>query len=188
MTNKTLATHTRLTVGKVTAIRLQLDAPSEITGTGAAMMADGQDVALIRATLVDARGLHVNSAADSVTFRVVSGGGRVVGTHNGDPTTHENNHAPTHAAYHGLVRCVVMSTVDASSPAWHRARLQQIDVDSDHGMTRIVGPHDAFANDDIIVEASAPGLPSARIHVPVSTSPADSVLAVAERSAKPVVV
>ena len=192
--NRTLASHTRLTAGKVAAIALQIDAPSEVTGTGSAVYADGQDVALIRATLVDAKGTHVNAMENDirVSFRVVSGPGRVVGTHNGDPTCHENNHAPSHMAYHGLVRAVVMVTVDAASNTdAQRKRVREIDAEGGQGPTRVLAPGQSLRLDDqmIVVEASASGLNPVRISIPVSTDPKDAVLAVAAKSAgKPVVV
>lgn len=39
-----LATHTVLTSGKAASIVLSLDAPSDATGTGSALLLDGQDV------------------------------------------------------------------------------------------------------------------------------------------------
>jgi hypothetical protein len=43
----------------VAAVVLSLDAPSKLTGTGEALVADGEDVAMVRATLVDSNGLMV---------------------------------------------------------------------------------------------------------------------------------
>ena len=51
-----LGTHTVQTGGSAATIRLSLDAPSPHTGTGSAMVADGQDVALVRAELLDVNG------------------------------------------------------------------------------------------------------------------------------------
>lgn len=144
----------------------------------------------MRASLVDANGVVVNMANNSVNFSIVSGPGRIVGTHNGDPTSHENNHSPTHMAYHGLVRAVVMSTVNQAAPAWERKRLLQIDVDGNK-RTRVVAPgsdEDLRAPESIVVQASAAGFSSVTISIPVSADPNDAVLAVASRSVKPVVV
>ncbi len=185
-----IASHTVSTPGEPVAIVLSLDAPNEVSGTGTSIMGDGQDVALVRASLVDRNGVVVNMANSSVTFSVLSGPGRVVGTHNGDPTSHENNHSPTHMAYHGLVRAVIMSTVNQAAPASERARLLQIDVDGNK-RTRIVRPgsdEDAQAPSPIVVQATADGFAPAQISIGVSVDPSDTVLAVASRSAKPVVV
>jgi hypothetical protein len=186
--NQTVATYVVQTPGDPAKILLQIDAPSAITGTGAAVLLDGQDVALIRATIVDSNGVVVTMANNSVTFAVTSGPGRIVGSHNGDPANLENNHSPTHAAYHGLVRAIVMVTEDRASPAWHRARLLQIDRDGNR-RTKIVAPGDELKGKDdfIVVTASSPGLPDVTISIPLSVDAAqDGVLAVASRPSSPV--
>eukprot|EP00463_Aulacantha_scolymantha_P001415 TRINITY_DN2026_c0_g1_i1.p1 TRINITY_DN2026_c0_g1~~TRINITY_DN2026_c0_g1_i1.p1 ORF type:complete len:304 (+),score=48.00 TRINITY_DN2026_c0_g1_i1:289-1200(+) len=106
-TQKIIATHTVLTSSAPSAIHLVLDSPSPKTGTGEALFLDGQDAALVRAVVVDTNGELVRSSTHSITFSIISGPGRVVGTHNGDPQNHENNHSPVHQAYHGLVRAVI---------------------------------------------------------------------------------
>ena len=50
--------------------------------------ADGQDVAVINVTIVDAQGRTVPTAGNKVTF-AVSGPGAVIGVGNGDPSCHE---------------------------------------------------------------------------------------------------
>lgn len=50
---------------------------------------DGMDVALLRATIVDADGNPVLDATDNVTFTVQSGPGFVAGVGNGDPSCQE---------------------------------------------------------------------------------------------------
>merc|ERR1711988_174040 len=71
-----VATHTRMTVQPAVAIRLRIDAPSAETGTGSAMVADGEDVAMVRAELVDASGNIAAEDMRPVTFAVASGEGR----------------------------------------------------------------------------------------------------------------
>ena len=70
-------------------------------------MLDGQDCALLRASVVDGAGRVVHLAKQNVSFRVVSGPGRVQGSHNGDPHSHLPNDLSWYPAYHGLVRAVV---------------------------------------------------------------------------------
>ena len=77
--NTTLAIDARPPVGRVVAVALSLDCPTELSGTGSRVLLDGQDVALVRAAFVDAAGLVDNDANNSVTFSVVSGPGRIVG-------------------------------------------------------------------------------------------------------------
>ena len=123
-----LASYSALTHGVAVALRLSLDAPSAATGTGTAVVADGEDVAMVRAEVVDASGRLVADASHEVTFEVVSGGGAVWGTHSGNPAD-LHPHLPARRAYHGLARCIVRSTADAATLPWHRARLREIDLD-----------------------------------------------------------
>jgi hypothetical protein len=51
-----VATHSRVASSPTAAIVLSLDAPSPSTGTGHRVVLDGHDVALVRATVVDASG------------------------------------------------------------------------------------------------------------------------------------
>ena len=61
--------------GAPAALVLSLDAPSLATGTGdGALLLDGGDVALVRATVVDAAGNPCGDATDNITFAVSSPG------------------------------------------------------------------------------------------------------------------
>ena len=183
-TGAMLATHTVITSGPPAGIVLSLDSPSATTGTGDALLLDGQDMGLVRATIVDASGHLVADATNNVTFIVISGPGRVFGSHNGDPVSHEPNQAKSHSAYHGLVRALVQVTKDMSSPPWHRARLREIDVDS-----TVATDDGGSTPTEIVVQATAVGLPSATVSIPLSITAASAgVLEVAAASAgKPVV-
>ena len=88
-------------------LALQIDVPSRLTGTGSALVLDGHDGGMVRASVLDGVGQVVHTASHNVTFRVVSGPGTVIGAHNGDVSSHEPNHAPWRSAYHGLVRAVI---------------------------------------------------------------------------------
>jgi hypothetical protein len=181
-TGKAVAQTSRQTTGQPTGLSLSIDAPSENTGTGKALLLDGQDAGLLRASVVDAAGNVCPLAAHNITFKVISGPGSVQGTHNGDPHCHEPNNAPWHSAYHGLVRAVIRVTSVAHRSSVERALLQQIDV---HGP--LAAGSLAMETGDIIVEASSPGLTSATISIPVSADLANDVLVVAGQAAgKPV--
>ena len=179
-----VATAVRKTNGKASALSLTIDAPSKLTGTGIALLLDGQDAALLRASVIDAAGTVMHLATNNISFRVVSGPGSVQGSHNGDPHCQEPNDAPWHSAYHGLVRAVIRVTSTAARPVAEKQLLQAIDV---HGpMAR-----DASASaslDPIVVEATAAGFAPVRVTIPVSTDPLDAgVMAVASAAAgKPV--
>ena len=90
----------RHTNGRPAALRLSIDAPSPVTGTGDALLLDGQDAALLRASVVDDAGRVVHLASHNLSFRVLDGPGVVQGTHNGDPHSHISNDSPWHMAYH----------------------------------------------------------------------------------------
>ena len=191
-----LATHTVLTGGAAAKLVLTLDAPNPRSGTGDALLLDGQDAGLVRATIVDGAGQLVADATHNVTFEIVSGPGRIVGAHNGDPQCHEPNQVAWHSAYHGLVRAVVMTTEDKASPAWHRKRLVEIDAENGLQTTVIadpvaVGGRGVQASSNgiappapIMLKASCDGLPATTISIPTSSDAAlDSVYSVAEASA-----
>ena len=101
-----LASHSRNSWGAPAALVLTVDAPSLATGTGGAVYLDGADVALVRATIVDAEGNVCADATHNVTFSVASGPGLVWGVGNGDPANQQPSHAPWRSAYHGLARAV----------------------------------------------------------------------------------
>lgn len=167
--------HTMLRPGQASAILLTVDAPSEKTGTGAKLLLDGHDVALLRATIVDDRGATVVSSSANVSFSIVSGPGRVIGTHNGDDACHEPDVAPWHSAFGGLVRAIVQVTEHTD------ARLRDIDRDVAH--VRLVDPSDGVNDRSIQIVASSDGLTSGHVTIDVSTDERHSVLAVAAKAA-----
>lgn len=177
-----LASHTVLTAGAAVKIVAHVDVPSEETQTGTALVLDGQDAGMVRAAIVDSNGRVVPSASHNVSFQVVSGPGRIIGVGNGDPSCHEPNHASWRSAYHGLARAIVQVTENSATPEDHRHRLLQIDAEG--GVrTRIVPPGvHVKAPESIVVEASAPGLGSSMVTIPVSTDIGKhSVLSIAEK-------
>lgn len=169
--------------GTPASIVLSLDAPSPLTGTGAALFLDGSDVALVRATVVDAAGRTCHDAVVDISFTVVSGPGLVVGVANGDPADASVTIA-TRASYHGLVRAIVRVTLDAAGDVGARALRAAVNVDAGVGpgssavWTGAVPP----PLTPITVSASAAGLASGSISVAVSVDPRDAVLAVAAAS------
>ena len=182
---KALASHSVVSLkGPAAAIAVSLDAPSAATGTGTHVVADGEDVAMVRATLLDAAGNFAFNASNNVSFKVVSGPGRIWTTHNGDPANDNPRDVAWVPAYHGLARAFVRTTVDAATPLWHRRRLVQIDADTGRGgsATVVAGGEHAAAGGDIILQASAPGLAPVLLTIPVSTSLDHLPLAVASES------
>ena len=188
-----VAKETKSSFGAAAALVLSLDAPSVTTGTGSAVYLDGKDVALVRCTVVDAEGNAVHTASHNVTFAITAGPGVVWGTGSGNPSDHNHNHNPTRAAYHGLSRAIVRTTVDAAGDSQARAlrKLINIDAGAADGMASIMLEDDDSSagqrmhrgsNTGIVVTATSPGLGSVTLTIPTSTDPADEPMAVAERS------
>ena len=114
-----------------------------------------------------------------ITFAVLSGPGKLIGTHNGKNSQHGRNDRPQVSAYHGLARGVVSVTSVAGRSAHERGLMATIDVDAD--VEGIDGKHD---HNVIVVTADSPGLDGARIEIPLSTDlERDGVLAVAAAGA-----
>ena len=101
-TARPYASQTLLTPGVAAALRLSAEMNQS------SLVADAQDVALIRVEVVDAAGTVVPTASDLVSF-TVHGPGRVLGVGNGDPHCHEPDKASQRSAFHGLVRVIVQS-------------------------------------------------------------------------------
>lgn len=183
--NQVKASHTVETAGAPAKVVAMIDVPSNKTGTGEMLVLNGQDAGMISAAIVDANGMVVPSSSAKVTFRVVSGPGKIVGTGNGDPSCHELNQIPQRSAYHGLARAIVQVTEDSSSSSVHRKRLLQIDRDGGT-LTRIVHPGGTSTADEaIVVEASVDGLGTSSVSIPVTSDEyTHGVLAVAKRSLK----
>ena len=183
-----LATHTQLTPGVAKTIVLSLDAPSLATGTGSALLLDGHDAGLVRATVVDAMGLTVDTSC-VISFEVTNGPGRVVGVHNGNASSHEPQVASSRMAYHGLARAVVKVSADAASVDADALELLATEVEvgcKEACITQIWSRDQAAAGpSSITVTATSPGLPPATVNIPVSTDAAlHSVLATATAAAK----
>lgn len=171
-------------VGSAAKIVLSLDAPSVATGTGTHLVADGEDVAMVRATLLDEAGNFAFNASDNVTFRVLSGPGKIWCTHNGDPASDSPRDAPYHLAYHGLARAFIRSAIDASTPLWHRRRMLEIDVESGRDGSTLIDMRSSASAEDIVIEASVvgnPGIAPAQLTIPVSVDLAHLPRAIASQ-------
>ena len=78
-------------------------------------------MALLRATIVDAKGNDVLDATNKVTFAIKDGPGFVAGVGNGDPACQEPSQVDWRSSYHGLTRAIIRVTVDASGTAAERS-------------------------------------------------------------------
>lgn len=115
--------------GKAAGLQLVVDVPSKTTGTGDALYLDGQDVAFIRAQLLDAHGVLSKDADENVTYSVVKGPIRIVGVGSGDIGNHQHVQGDTYQTWRGLGRVVVQVTLDCTGI--HRDLAKQIDIDAD---------------------------------------------------------
>jgi beta-galactosidase len=98
-----------------------LTAKRETTGPPAKLLlrpdrariaADGEDVSVVVAEVVDANGRVVPTASKPVQFRM-SGNGRIIGVGNGDPSSHEPDKATQRSTFNGLCMVIVQSTKQA---------------------------------------------------------------------------
>ena len=158
------------------ALALVVDVPSAATGTGARLYLDGDDVALVRVSTVDAAGALISVSPTNVTFAVLSGPGRVAGVNSGDPASHEQPNGATVATFGGVARALVQVSADCTSAL--RDRVLAIDADG-NARTRVLAPGAACPAGPIVLQASARGLAAATIEIGVSGDDADAPLAAA---------
>lgn len=76
---------------------------------GADLVADGDDVAIVRVSVVDSDGREVPTASNMVQF-MVAGPAKLIGVGNGDPSSHEPDKASRRSAFNGLARAIVQTT------------------------------------------------------------------------------
>jgi hypothetical protein len=97
------------TTGAPATIVLQNEYPSN-----GQITADGQDVALIKVSVVDSQGRAVPDASNVINFSV-SGAGSLYGVGNGDPSCHEPDKGNSRSLFNGLARAIVKSTNTAGT-------------------------------------------------------------------------
>jgi beta-galactosidase len=91
------------------------------------LSANGEDVSVVEAYVVDARDRLVPTADQKIAF-TASAGGRIIGVGNGNPSCHEPDHATERSAFNGLCLALVQATrtagsirVEATSPGLESA-------------------------------------------------------------------
>ncbi len=73
------------------------------------LVADGRDIVIIQATIVDEENNLVPTAENLVHFSA-AGEGKIIGVGNGNLTSHEANKATSRLAYNGLCAVIIQST------------------------------------------------------------------------------
>lgn len=94
-------TDKRQTTGAPAKIVLTADRPN--------LVADGEDVVLIRVETVDKNGLTVPTADNFVRFNI-TGEGVLIGVGNGDPNCQESDKHPARSLFNGLAQTIVQTT------------------------------------------------------------------------------
>ncbi|MGB7132254.1 MAG: beta-galactosidase GalA [Candidatus Sulfotelmatobacter sp.] len=98
---KIVLTEKRETTGNPVSIKLSADR-IEIN-------ADGEDVAILRAEVLDDRGRPVPTANVPISFKI-KGEGTLLGVGNGDPNCQESDKGPKRSLFSGLAQIIVQST------------------------------------------------------------------------------
>ncbi|MDO6430296.1 beta-galactosidase GalA [Flavitalea sp. BT771] len=98
--------------GKVVARQLveTTTAPARVSLSGdcTKLKADGSDVAVVNVAIKDAMGRVAPTAGNLVTFSI-EGPGRIIGTGNGNPSSHEPDKAMQRTAFNGYCQVLVQS-------------------------------------------------------------------------------
>jgi beta-galactosidase len=101
-----LSTFTLQTAGAPDRIALVSDA--------ATLRADGEDIAHLEFFIVDAQGVHVPDAAQTITLEI-AGPAELLGFGNADTTNTDDARDPTHPAFRGRALAIVRSTDTAGA-------------------------------------------------------------------------
>jgi beta-galactosidase len=120
-------------VGQVVATRRveTTGAPYSLTlkANRAVLTAGQRDVAVIDVDVVDDNGRVVPTADSLITFQV-EGHGRIIGVGNGNPSSHEADHASQRRAFKGLCQVILqpgddpgLITLTAASPGLLRKEI-----------------------------------------------------------------
>jgi beta-galactosidase len=103
---KMVLTEKRETTGAAASLRLTADRNEN--------NADGEDVAMVKAEVLDAQGRLVPVADNRITF-TITGAGKLIGVGNGDPNCQESDKQPRRLAFHGLAQAIIQSTKSAGA-------------------------------------------------------------------------
>ncbi|MBW8900933.1 MAG: DUF4982 domain-containing protein [Massilia sp.] len=79
------------------------------------ILADGEDVAMLKVSVVDAKGHMVPDAGQMIKFSI-AGPGKIIGVGNGDPLCHEPDKATQRSVFNGLCQVIVQSARGQSGP------------------------------------------------------------------------
>jgi len=103
---KVVLSEKRETTGPVASLRLTADRM--------VILADGEDVAVLKIEALDSQGRLVPVADDLLAFRVW-GDGKLIGVGNGNPNCQESDKGSKRSLFHGLAQIIVQSTKNAGN-------------------------------------------------------------------------
>jgi beta-galactosidase len=89
------------TAGAAAALTVQADRAS--------IAADGRDLSFVEVDVVDAQGVIVPQASNTIDF-AISGPGTIVGVDNGNPISHESYKGTSRSAFSGKALAIIQST------------------------------------------------------------------------------
>jgi beta-galactosidase len=101
------ASHTVTTAGTAASLKIELERPAGFDAQ--TLNANMDDVAMVKVSVVDDKGVFVPTASDHIEFSV-AGPGKIIGVGNGDPSCHEPDKASSRSAFNGLARAIVQVT------------------------------------------------------------------------------
>ena len=101
---KVVLSERRETAGPVASLRLTADRME--------ILADGEDVAVLKVEALDSQGRTVPGADNLIAFRVW-GDGKLIGVGNGNPNCQESDKGSRRSLFHGLAQIIVQSTKNA---------------------------------------------------------------------------
>ena len=167
-----VGSHTLLAPGSAVKLELAIDVPSPSTGTGSALFLDGQDVAFIRAQLVDEAGTISRNSDTNISWSVVSGPIEIIGVGSGAIANHQPVQGSVYETWQGLGRCVVQVTLDCTSR--HRDLAKRIDINAG-----AMAYSEACPMQQAVLMATTDQF-SATVRIPLSSNVEDSALEVAK--------
>jgi beta-galactosidase len=105
----------KATRGRLAVVTVQTEAAAAALALKvdrASIAADGRDLAVVEVDVVDARGVVVPRASDTIDL-TIEGPGTIAGVDNGNPTSHESYRGTSRSAFSGKALAIIQST---SSP------------------------------------------------------------------------
>jgi len=89
------------TAGKPAGMKIEIE-------QGSTLIANNDDVALLKVSIVDAKGNFVPTASNIIEVDV-TGPGQIIGVGNGDPSCHEPDKSNKRSAWNGLMRGIIQA-------------------------------------------------------------------------------